>query len=65
MRIEGWLLDVSIIEDVVHLWIRDTLRGRVKVFDEYKPNFYAETTQIEAELLAEKLKEHAPLRCHC
>jgi hypothetical protein len=58
MRIEGWLLDVRISEDKAYLWIRDSKRGRLKLFDRYKPDFYAETQGMEISRLKNLLEEH-------
>ena len=58
MRIEGWLLDISFTEDQAVLWVRDPERGRVKLYDRYNPEFYAEPQGTVAERLQGLLEEH-------
>ncbi len=58
MRIEGWLLDVSFAGDRAVLWVRDPERGRVKLYDRYNPEFYAEPRGVEADRLRGLLEEH-------
>ncbi len=61
MRVEGWLLDVRVSGDEAHLWVRDPRRGRVKLFDRYRPDFYAEPRGMEAHRLRDLLEEHDDL----
>ncbi len=58
MRIEGWLLDVTFTGDRAVLWVRDAKGGRVKLYDRYNPDFYAEPKGVGAERLGSLLEEH-------
>ena len=58
MRLEGWLLDVGVREDRAHLWVRTSERGRVKLFDPYTPDFYAEPLGMSAGRLRDLIEEH-------
>jgi len=61
VRVEGWLLDVRVDGDRAHLWIRDPERGRVKLSDWYRPDFYAEPHGMGASRLRDLLEEHDDL----
>jgi len=61
VRVEGWLLDIRVSGDEAHIWVRDPKRGRVKLFDRYRPDFYAEPRGMEASRLRDLLEEHDDL----
>jgi DNA polymerase elongation subunit (family B) len=58
VRVDGWILDVGLKEDHVYIWIRDPDKGRVKLFDRYTPDFYAEPLGITGEELRSLIEEH-------
>ncbi len=58
MRVDGWLLDVRLRDDGATLWVRTPDRGRVKLHDGYRPEFYAEPRGMDAAGLRDLLEEH-------
>jgi DNA polymerase I len=58
MKVDGWLLDVRLRKDGATLWVRTPDRGRVKLHDRYRPEFYAEPRGMDAAGLRDLLEEH-------
>jgi DNA polymerase elongation subunit (family B) len=57
LKLEGWLLDVQLRENLAELWIRGD-GGRVKLRERYRPEFYVEPLAVPAEVLLDMLEEH-------
>jgi DNA polymerase elongation subunit (family B) len=57
MRIEGWLLDVRLIEDEASLWVK-TSKGREELRCKYYPSFYVLPTLVSFTEFLDLFDEH-------
>ncbi|MCW4011651.1 MAG: hypothetical protein NWF07_01525 [Candidatus Bathyarchaeota archaeon] len=57
MRVRGWLLDVRLVDDEAHLWVK-TNQGRVMLKQRYYPDFYVVPEKVSFEQFLDLFDEH-------
>jgi len=57
MRIKGWLLDVRLVDDEAHIWVK-TDQGRLMFKEKYYPDFYVVPDKVPFECFLDLFDEH-------
>ncbi|RLI01184.1 hypothetical protein DRO31_07115, partial [Candidatus Bathyarchaeota archaeon] len=57
MKIRGWLLDVRLVDDEAHLWVKSD-KGRVMLKQKYYPDFYVVPDKVSFDHFLDLFDEH-------
>ncbi len=57
MKVKGWLLDVRLVDDEAHIWVK-TESGRVMLKQKYSPDFYVVPSKVGFGQFLDLLDEH-------